>query len=101
VTTGELKTLVEGIRYIERIQSHPVDKDLLSAELKPLKEIFSRSLFANKHLRKGDIIRKDDLAAKKPGIGIPAMQIKNLVGKRLMHDVPSGRMLKKDDIEDF
>ena len=47
ITTAELRQLIEGVRWIERAKANPVDKDLMAAELAPMREIFMR-----KHERK-------------------------------------------------
>ena len=38
ITIDELKQLVEGVRFVERMK--PVDKDKMAEELKPMREIF-------------------------------------------------------------
>jgi N-acetylneuraminate synthase len=41
VTTAELKQLVEGVRFIKRMQLSRISKDEQAAELKEMREIFS------------------------------------------------------------
>ena len=45
VTSSELKQLVEGIRFIEKMLANPIDKDENAAALKPIRELFTKSLF--------------------------------------------------------
>ena len=56
VTTGELRQLVDGIRFIERMRAHPVDKDASAAETAPLRRLFTRSLVARQPLPAGTVL---------------------------------------------
>src|ERR1041385_2841996 len=44
VTTAELRTLVDGIRFIERMRAAPIDKDASAQETAPLRKLFTRSV---------------------------------------------------------
>ena len=72
VTTDELRQMVTGIRYIERMQANPVDKLVMETELQPLRDIFSKSVAVRSDVKKGNILTREMLTVKKPGIGIPA-----------------------------
>jgi N-acetylneuraminate synthase len=99
VTLDELRELVAGVRFIERMRAAPVDKDALATELQPLREIFTRSVVARTSLPAGTVLRADDLAAKKPGTGIPARRLPDLVGRRLRRGVAADHLLAEDDLE--
>ena len=64
-----------------------------------MKELFNKSLVLKKPLKKGSIIKKEDLTAKKPGYGIPVGKIDECIGKRLINNQESGHILSWDDIE--
>jgi len=66
VTTRELRQLVEGIRFIERMRAHPVDKDAISREMGPVRNLFTKSVVARVDLPAGTVIRHEHLALKKP-----------------------------------
>ena len=53
VTLDELRQLVEGIRFIERMRASPVEKDALAVEMQPLRDIFTRSVVARTDLPAG------------------------------------------------
>ena len=74
LTPAELRQLVDGIRFIERMRSHPVDKATAAAELAPLRHIFTKSVVAAADLPAGTVLTREHLAAKKPGTGIPARE---------------------------
>ena len=99
LTTGELKQLVEGVRMIEKIQNSPVDKDLLARELEPMRKLFNKSVVARKDLIDGTVLKLSDLTVKKPGSGIPASQLADLVGRKVKHLIRHNSLLLEDDLE--
>jgi N-acetylneuraminate synthase len=99
VTSSELRQLVDGIRFIEKMQANPVDKNTVAVELKPLRELFTKSIFYKTNLTAGTILTKDNLAIKKPGTGISAGQIDSVIGKRLRKDVISDSFVNDRDLE--
>jgi N-acetylneuraminate synthase len=99
VTTGELKQLVEGIRFIERMRANPVDKDASAQETAPLRRLFTRSLVARLALPAGTVLTREHLVAKKPGTGLPPDQLDAVVGHRLLRAVVADQLLAAEDIE--
>ncbi len=99
VTTAELKELVRGVRFLETASANPVNKDALAAELEPLRRPFTKSLYARSELAPGMTLAPEHVAAKKPGTGIPAARLEELVGRRLRRAVRAGALLSEDDFE--
>ena len=99
VTTGELSQLVEGIRFIEKARANPVDKDSVARDLSDLRNIFSHSVTAARDLPAGSRLTEGDLALKKPGTGIPAGRLKDIVNRRLKRAVTENTLLCEDDFE--
>ena len=99
LTPEELRRLVDGVRFIERMNANPVDKDASAGELDPLRRLFTKSVVARVDLAAGTVLREEHLAAKKPGTGIPAARIPELVGSRLKRSVASDELLALDDVE--
>jgi N-acetylneuraminate synthase len=98
VTTAELRQLADGIRFIERMRAHPVDKDVMAAETAPLRRLFTRSLVAARDLPGGTVIEPGHLAIKKPGTGLPPEQLDAVVGRTLKRAVSRDHVLTADDI---
>jgi N,N'-diacetyllegionaminate synthase len=98
ITTNELRQLSEGIRFIERMNSHPIDKDLLFSEMKPIRELFTKSVVARCNLPVGTVLTEKDLALKKPGTGIPSERLPDLIGRTLRHSVKADQMLQETDV---
>jgi N-acetylneuraminate synthase len=99
ITTAELRQLTDGIRFVERMRDHPVDKDEAFREARPLRELFGRSLVARASLKAGTVVRATDLAFKKPGTGIPAADLDRVIGKRMKRDVDEDCLLQWDDLD--
>ena len=99
VTTPELRQLVDGIRFIERMRAHPVDKDVSASETAPLRRLFTRSLVFAQPLPAGTVLTRDHLAIKKPGTGLAPGRLDEVVGKRLARAVAVDQLVSLDDIE--
>ena len=82
VTTSELRQLVEGIRFIEKMKASPVDKDAIAAETAPIRRLFTKSLVAWVDLPAGTLLKKDHLTAKKPGTGMPVDRFRQSLAAR-------------------
>jgi len=99
VTTSELRQLVEGVRFIETMQAHPIEKDGLADILGPVRNAFTKSVVARVDLPVGTVLEAGHLAAKKPGTGIPAARLEDLVGMQLRRTVKADQVLTEADIE--
>ncbi len=99
VTTGELKQLVEGVRFIERALHNPVNKTAMANDLAEMKRIFGKSLFAARDLPVGAQITFEDLAFKKPGTGIAAARYAEFTGRKLIRSVTTTNPLSEEDFE--
>jgi N-acetylneuraminate synthase len=99
VTTTELQQLVEGVRFIETMMSHPIDKDVVADRMKPLRAVFTKSVVPSADLPAGLILRPEHLAVKKPGTGIPPSRLTDLLGMRLKRDLRADELLREDDLE--
>lgn len=99
ITTEELRAVVDGVAFIQLAQSSPVDKDVSAADREELRRIFGKSLVAARDLDVGVVLTPADLAAKKPGTGIPVASIEEVVGRRLTRSVCRDEILNKGMLE--
>lgn len=99
VTTAEFRELVRGVRFIEAMRSNPVDKDAVAEAMEPLRQVLTKSVVAVRRLEAGAQLKREDLALKKPGSGIPARNLETIIGRRLRHDVEPNEPLREDDLE--
>jgi N-acetylneuraminate synthase len=99
VTTQELRQLVDGVRFIERMRANPVDKEASARETAPLRQVFTRSVVARSDLPAGTVLTRDHLAIKKPGTGLSPDRLPDVIGLRLARAVAADQLLTADDIE--
>jgi N-acetylneuraminate synthase len=99
VTTAELKQLVEGVRFIEKALAEPVDKEATAVDLAELRRVFGKSIVAARDLPAGHHLKEMDLALKKPGTGIPAARLSEVIGRKLTRAVPADALLAEADLE--
>lgn len=98
ITTEELSRLVEGIRFTEMMMTNPVDKEEMARELESLRNTFTKSVVARQDLPAGTILQEKHLTLKKPGTGIPADRLPELIGRRLKQTVTADSLLSDDDL---
>jgi N-acetylneuraminate synthase len=101
VTTQECRQLVDGIRFIERMRAHPLDKNASAEETAPLRTLFTRSLVANASLPAGTVIAREHVVIKKPGTGLSPDRLEDIIGRRLARPVTADQVLAAEDIEGF
>lgn len=94
----EFTELIKGVRALEVILASQVDKNDLS-RLGGMKEIFEKSLVALVDICEGAIITREMLGIKKPGSGIPAARLYEVVGKRMRRAVSADTLLKFGDVQ--
>src|SRR4029450_13772316 len=71
VTTAELKQLVEGVRFIERMRASPVDKDAAAGDAAAMRHLFTKSVVARVDLAAGTVLRPEHLSFQKTGTRTP------------------------------
>jgi N,N'-diacetyllegionaminate synthase len=98
ITIDELRRLVEGVRFIERMMAHPVDKDALAPKFEPLRRMFNKSIAAAADLPAGTVLQPQHLALKKPGQGLPPSRLAGVIGKRLNRSLKTDEFLCEGDI---
>ena len=98
LTIQETKDLVLAVKNIATALSNPIDKNN-NTNFSELKQIFEKSLAANKKLLKNHVITFDDLEAKKPkGYGVDAMRFQEVIGKVLNRDLNQWDFLNEEDL---
>ena len=94
---GEFAEMVQGIRAVETILASPVDKSE-TGRFAEMREIFQKSVVAIVDIPAGAVIGREMLGIKKPGTGLPAARIDELLGKRTTRAVERDQLLQDDDI---
>jgi N-acetylneuraminate synthase len=94
----ELAQLVRDVREVERMLAAPVDKDDLDA-LAEMKRIFEKSVVSTEAIAAGATIEPGMVAVKKPGTGIPAARLRDVIGRRAARAVAPDAVLVEEDVE--
>lgn len=100
LTIEQIEELCNGIKSVEEMLNSPVDKDSMSIQLGQMRTTFTKSLCAKKDFEAGHILKKEDLVALKPLIGISVQDMDKIVGKRLKRFLRECEIIKLDDVED-
>lgn len=98
INLDDLEFLVKANQAFSKMRANPISKDLLANELNSTRRLFTKSLCLVNSLLAGESIEYDNLTLKKPGTGIDVDQIADLVGKTVLRDVSSDRLIKWTDI---
>ncbi|MBI3159822.1 MAG: N-acetylneuraminate synthase family protein [Chloroflexi bacterium] len=98
LTLDELAEVVQATRFIEAMLNNPVDKDAQAAGMAGLREVFFRSVVPRRDLKAGTTLKAEDLTTKKPGSGIPANRIGEVIGRTLARDVAADQLLNMEDL---
>ena len=93
----EFKTLINGIRSIEKSLGNGVKKPTLAEE----KNIYGmrRGIVAIKKIQKGDLFSIENMGVKRPLIGMLPSEIENLFGKVASKDIENDEPILKENIE--
>jgi len=98
ITINELNQLVNGVRFIEKMMKHYVDKDLIADELKDMRQTFMKSIVYSVNMKRGTLIDRRNVSFKKPGTGIDPLNIEKVLGKKLKRNVKTDELLSMDDL---
>jgi N-acetylneuraminate synthase len=96
---AELKQLVEGVRFIDTVRAHPVDKNALAAEMKPLRALFTKSIVARSDLPGGTVLKPEHLALRKPGTGLSEEELPQILNRRLKEAVAANTLILEEHLE--
>jgi N,N'-diacetyllegionaminate synthase len=99
VTTTELANLTSGIRFIDSMRAHPVNKDELAAQSTELRRLFTKSLVARCDLAAGTTIAEHHLTLKKPGTGLPESFKERILGRALRRAIRADELFSEADFE--
>lgn len=99
VTPAELRHLVDGIRFIESMRAHPVDKNEAAQDAAPFRALFTRSIAARVDLPAGSVLAQEHLAFRKPGTGIAPSRQPLVIGRRLKRAVRAHTLVREEDLE--
>lgn len=89
----EFKEMVKAIREVE--QALGMVSYELTEKMKKSRE-FSRSLFAVKDIKAGELLTEENVRSVRPGYGLHPKYLKQVLGKKAGHDISKGTPLSWD-----
>ena len=93
----ELKNMVNALRNIEVACSGDGNKEPTASEIKN-KSIARKSIYLNKDIKKGTIIKKEDIIIKRPGLGIIPYKINKIINKKAKKNIKKDHWISWDMI---
>ena len=97
--TAEMKDLVQGIRAIEKMKCSKVDKNAAANNLRTMKGIFEKSIVSEAEIPAGSTMTHEMLALKKPGTGIPARRLSDVIGRTAVRTIPCDTLIRWEDLD--
>jgi N-acetylneuraminate synthase len=92
---GELADVVKGIRAIEHARG--ATKTIQPGE-QDVRNMAHHSVVTVRDIPAGATIAPDDVWAKRPGTGIPARQLADVIGRTTARAIPRDRLVAWDDL---
>lgn len=93
----EFAAMVRGIREIEVMLTHPVDKSD-TGPFRQMKAIFEKSVVALADVPAGAVFSPSVLGVRKPGTGLAPRFLADVVGRRAARDVRANTPLTSADV---
>jgi len=96
IDIDEFKNMVLEVRRVENLLGSGIK--LMHECEKQTKSIARKSLVASRDISKGEVIELDDLEIKRPGNGIPSLDIMKIVGSVSKNDIFEDQVINYDDL---
>lgn len=93
----ELIEMIKQIRDVEKILGSS-EKKPTDSEKKIIKSV-RKSIVAGKNIRKDEIIKKEMLMIKRPGIGISPADLEKIIGKKTKKNITIDEIIRWDMVE--
>ena len=96
LTPEELTRLVDGVKQVEAALGSA--EKLRDPDLDPARATFEKSVVTTTTIPAGAVIEPAMLTTKRPGNGIPALQLPDLLGRRAARDIEANELVKVGDV---
>jgi N,N'-diacetyllegionaminate synthase len=93
----EFRDLVSKIRRLERALGDGMKRCTHSEE--NVKEVARKSIVARRAVDMGRIITSDDLAIKRPGVGIPPKYLSMIIGAKAKESISADKLIKWSQLD--
>jgi len=99
ITISELKTLVEGVRYIESMISNPLDKEDIFQDMYEMRNIFMKRIVTKAPIKKNEKFSEKNTTVKKSNIGLSAIHWGKIINSKTDKDLPAEHWVSIEDIK--
>jgi len=89
---NELKAMITAIRNVEKALGDGIKRPSISESKNKI--IVRKSIVAKRKIRKGEIFTEENIAVKRPGIGISPMRWDEVIGKVAKRDFEEDEMIE-------
>jgi N,N'-diacetyllegionaminate synthase len=96
LTPDELRRLVEGVRQVELALGTGVKER--DPALDPARATFEKSIVARIAIPEGAVLEREMLTTKRPGDGISALRLEEIVGRRAARELEPDHKLQEADL---
>ena len=93
----ELTSLISAVRHVEMALGS--FERQFSESQREISRVARKSLITKHPMKTGDIITKEDLCFKRPGIGFLPIEQDQVIGHRLLVDIEADRVIRKEFID--
>lgn len=90
--------LAQMVRSIRRVEAASGDRKTVHAKEKPIRAWALRSVVTLEPIEAGTTIREGMVWTKRPGTGIPARHLPEIIGRTARVDLPADHLLAWDDL---
>lgn len=97
IEPDELSELVKGVRTVHKACGN--EKKVINDE-EPVRKMARESIVYIEDLTEGATLTDNTVWVKRPGTGIPAKRLGEVLGRRIKHSVKADTMVKWSDLED-
>ena len=97
IDINELASLVKSIRHIE--QAIGVPERTFSDAQREISRVARKSIVTKHAIKKGEVIKNEDVCFKRPGIGFLPTEIDKVIGKTAICDIDADRVIKADFLQ--
>jgi sialic acid synthase SpsE len=97
VIPTEMTELVRRIRNIEAALGEK--RKTLGRHVGSMRDVFTNSIVARRNIIEGEILSRENLALKKPGLGLSPADLSSVIGKTSRKVIDMNQLIRLEDIE--
>ena len=97
LTPEEMAHLVGLVRDCEKALGRATKE--MGPHASEMRESFTNSIVARRHISPGDILSRENITLKKPGTGLAPSHLGDILGRRARSVIPLNSLIKLEDIE--